>query len=714
MIFAKTTRFIDSPFIVCFLFGFFTFLAGCLNPSRSIPVNQTVSIESDRPQDAQRIYTAVIQSDPSSPEAVEANYRLGLIMLRSGTRITAADHFANAANSTLQSPWKIAAQIELIGLSIRDSLSLIDTVDTVDTVVQLEQCIHLLSSDPEPPHLPLYRARYHIARAAFASADWTRVLSFTGQHSESLDPFETGHLAFITGIAFARTGNIEPAIHTLESLVHSDHPHRFAAMSELVALDAQRGRPVDAILRVLTEPLFLTDPRILESSMHLLASDIPDATLQQLREQIGSGFGGLLIRFEIVDRLQRSGKIDEATDFLNNLKRAYPTYTREIEDKIADIDAMSRVFPEKIGILVPVSGPLSAIGQSVYRGAQQAIFDYQAAGGSIPFTLLLRDTGPAGPAIVEAFDNLAIDERVLAVVGPIRSQETLALMDRCTELGVPLITPGCPDDSIIGYSPWAFRLFPSPDVELAQAIRFAVRDYGMTRWVCLYPDIDYGRQAARVLETVIREEHAELLATIAYSDDLTGIQVLLSRLDSLEPDVILIPDNAERASVIAGQIRYREILTPTIAGIGAWDDPRLLTIAGTTLEGSFFVSSYPATHGARRNIGERYAVRFGENADAFSLRAYEAVYLIIQAVDSGIRFRPHLRDRWVSESDVLGLDGSARFTAQGDYRPPITVYRIRGSHVEPWRTLPVDRYADVMLQGDGSGPGNAGEGDGGG
>ncbi|MCD4654150.1 hypothetical protein K8T06_09455, partial [bacterium] len=117
---------------------------------------------------------------------------------------------------------------------------------------------------------------------------------------------------------------------------------------------------------------------------------------------------------------------------------------------------------------------------------------------------------------------------------------------------------------------------------------------------------------------------------------------------------------------------------------------------------SYFISEYPFAHGTRQEVCNRYSAQFGEKPDAFSMRTYEAVYLVISAVESGVRFRPQLKHWLMSNTGVKGLDGQAWFNLDGNYEPSMTVYRIHGKKYLPWRTIlpkrPVDPPPNQDLQ----------------
>jgi len=77
--------------------------------------------------------------------------------------------------------------------------------------------------------------------------------------------------------------------------------------------------------------------------------------------------------------------------------------------------------------------------------------------------------------------------------------------------------------------------------------------------VCLsLPDIEYGTDALKGLQSALNEFGGELLFARAYEEDASGFQSILSSLKRYDLDAILIPDDSKRAAQIAGQIRYQK------------------------------------------------------------------------------------------------------------------------------------------------------------
>ena len=60
----------------------------------------------------------------------------------------------------------------------------------------------------------------------------------------------------------------------------------------------------------------------------------------------------------------------------------------------------------------------------------------------------------------------------------------------------------------------------------------------------------------------------------------------------LTVDAVFIPDSHDRAGLILSQMAYFDVTGSAFLGTNAWNDPRLISVAGAAVEGVFFVDCF--------------------------------------------------------------------------------------------------------------------------
>jgi len=73
----------------------------------------------------------------------------------------------------------------------------------------------------------------------------------------------------------------------------------------------------------------------------------------------------------------------------------------------------------------------------------------------------------------------------------------------------------------------------------------------------------------------------------------TDFSAQLTKIKSRNPQAVFIPGYYTEVGLIARQARQLG-LTALLLGSGSWDSPRLLEIAGETLEGSYYFNHFSA------------------------------------------------------------------------------------------------------------------------
>ncbi|MGD8986465.1 MAG: ABC transporter substrate-binding protein, partial [Desulfobacteraceae bacterium] len=93
-----------------------------------------------------------------------------------------------------------------------------------------------------------------------------------------------------------------------------------------------------------------------------------------------------------------------------------------------------------VGCLLPLSGPFAIYGQEVLNGIQLGMGIWTESEGYQGLELVIKDTGGETENAVLAVEELAKEEKVMAIIGPLVSTPTLAAARKAQELGVPIIT----------------------------------------------------------------------------------------------------------------------------------------------------------------------------------------------------------------------------------------------------------------------------------
>ena len=370
----------------------------------------------------------------------------------------------------------------------------------------------------------------------------------------------------------------------------------------------------------------------------------------------------------------------------------------------------------KIGCLLPLSGPFAIYGQEVLRGIEMGLGLYQDVGKAISFELVLEDTEAREETVEEALERLAKEERVIAVIGPLRGVVAEAAARKAETLGVPLIVisqrPG-----ITRLGNMVFQNFLTPKAEVAGLVKMAVEELGIRKGAILYPDTGYGRTLADIFEKEFMEMGGRVVVKESYDPEQTDFakqikkmawigvgpqrkefleQLSLMRSPEeeeakvvpfksdpiVEFDAIFIPDHYERVAMLVPQLVYHEIRGPLILGTSTWQSEKLLDLAGEYLEGGLFPSGFfPAMKSPlTKGFVESYREVFGVLPGVLAACGYDTIGILKEILSKQrVETRADLQKALLEHPGFHGVSGIVKFDKGGELeRDPLILTISRG------------------------------------
>jgi branched-chain amino acid transport system substrate-binding protein len=140
-----------------------------------------------------------------------------------------------------------------------------------------------------------------------------------------------------------------------------------------------------------------------------------------------------------------------------------------------------------------------------------------------------------------------------------------------------------------------------------------------------------------------------------------------------------VSDYYNDVALIAKQARELGFKGPLVGGDG-WDSPKLCEVGGPALEGCFFTNHYAKddTRPIIQEFVKKYKDKFGVDPDALSCLAYDATYLVLDAVkransDDGSAIRDALKS-----TDKAVVSGQVKFDADRNPVKSAVVIEIKG------------------------------------
>lgn len=213
-------------------------------------------------------------------------------------------------------------------------------------------------------------------------------------------------------------------------------------------------------------------------------------------------------------------------------------------------------WQQAVGLAVPLSGDMDAIGRSVARGAEVAIDEARTEPG-VDVTLQTTDTSGTPERAAEVVEEF-VEDGVPIVAGPISSDVGLAVRDVCEERGVSHLPAMCgnPDLTRPG-TRYTFRFSSSNRQSAEGSLRF-FHSEGVDRVAVVGADHSYPHAVVEHMREYAPEFDIEV-GTVRHVP--LGTTDFSGELDAVDPDQtdgLFLPYPGNNATTLVRQLRDRE------------------------------------------------------------------------------------------------------------------------------------------------------------
>lgn len=345
----------------------------------------------------------------------------------------------------------------------------------------------------------------------------------------------------------------------------------------------------------------------------------------------------------------------------------------------------------KLGAILSLQGAGAPYGQSIQRAVEMAVEHINAAGGvhvfevgQKPLILLVRDD-QSQPAIgVQAAQEL-IEEGVVAVIGAVVSDVTLALAPIFQQAEIILMSPASSTPKLSSAGDFIYRNFPSDDLEALNTADYVFNVVHVPEAAVIVQQTEFGLGQKNSFIQRFRLLGGRALGQESYPADASAetIAMHVGRLLAEDPPAIYIAGYTADTAMVARAIREAGSDAP-LFGTGAVLPAALVAAGGHAVEGLAFPQAPFDIESSADNVRKfvaDYQTKYGMMPDVYAAHGYDAVQIIAQALGEAGTDSQELRFYLNSMNPYEGLAGVTAFDENGDVRKFHTMYAIQGGTV---------------------------------
>lgn len=292
----------------------------------------------------------------------------------------------------------------------------------------------------------------------------------------------------------------------------------------------------------------------------------------------------------------------------------------------------------KIGAIGPLSGAASTYGISVKEGAQLLEKEVNAAGGvnGKKIQFIFEDDQADPNSAMQAFNKLVDSEKVTAILGPVTSGATLAVAPNATAKQIPMITPTATEPTITKQGgDFMFRGCFVDSFQGEVLAKYATEKLGKKTAAVLYNSgSDYSKGIADSFKAKFEAAGGTIGEFLTYNDKDTDFKAQLTKIKTLNPDIIVLPDYYNVVGLIAKQARDMGIQSQFLGGDG-WESEELTKIGKEAVNGALYINHYYSgdTDSAVKTFVDSYKKEYNKEPDAFAALSYDTSKILVKAIE---------------------------------------------------------------------------------
>lgn len=316
----------------------------------------------------------------------------------------------------------------------------------------------------------------------------------------------------------------------------------------------------------------------------------------------------------------------------------------------------------KNSVLVCAYQPMTGNESSYYRMGKgaDAWFKYVNAHGGvdgrkIEYRMVDDKYEPARTAqIVKRFIER---DNCFALVSPLGSAPTVAVIDYVTSQDMPIIGPGTGADKVVTYpSKWVFPLYPSYVSEGKDLVRFTSEVFHAKKIALLYQNDPSGKSHLAGIQSALGQYGEELVSSQGYETKEIDVSSQVLAMKNANPDAVICSCAPEHAAKFYTERKKLGWNVPVV-NVFFGKSPKVVDLAGKdAVEGVYFStifrdfnSSAPQIQQAAQILKQYYPE---EQPDAIHLWGFTGAQTFTEALKR-MKGEPITRDNLVKAMESI-------------------------------------------------------------
>lgn len=338
--------------------------------------------------------------------------------------------------------------------------------------------------------------------------------------------------------------------------------------------------------------------------------------------------------------------------------------------------------PLKIGAIFSVTGPAAFLGDPEKKTALMMMKQINAAGGvnGYPLEVIVEDDEGKEPKTVAAAEKLINKDEVLAIIGPSRSGNSMAIKEIMQKAEVPNVSAAAAEVIVEPLYSFVFKT-PQRDNHVVIRILEQMNKMGIKKIGLITATEAFGKEGRKQVHKYAKEMGFEVVADETYGPADTDMTAQLKKINESGAQAVINWSIVPAQSIVPKNMKQLGMKIPLFQSHG-FGNPKYIEAAGDAAEGIIFPAGLilvadrlPDNHWHKKVLvayKEAYEKEFPPPVSTFGGHAYDALGVVVNAIkmkkvtpDMDVKqARKLIRDGIEETKGWIGIHGEFNYSPQ--------------------------------------------------
>ncbi|PIP08863.1 MAG: hypothetical protein COX51_02015 [Syntrophobacteraceae bacterium CG23_combo_of_CG06-09_8_20_14_all_50_8] len=362
-------------------------------------------------------------------------------------------------------------------------------------------------------------------------------------------------------------------------------------------------------------------------------------------------------------------------------------------------EAAGAANPHTLGCILPLTGCFASYGSRALDAVILAAGFFDPARKS-QIKLFIEDSQSRPERAAAAVTKLARDG-VIAIIGPLGSEESQTAAEEAQKLKIPLMTL-TQKEGIADGGDYVFRNFLTGAMQVKTLVKYVIEDLHLSRFAVLHPENGYAQEMAKLFYKEVGRRQGKIVWAQSYRNDQTDFSEDIKKLINMTEivqaggafpgqsmpryfnfDALFIADSYAAVKMIVPQLIFQNVSGIRLLGISGWNSSSLLSLEDRALkavftDGFFAGSFFPETI----DFVDNFYAAYGREPDVMEAEVFDAAGMAVKIIkENAGRTREKFRDRLLDIEEYPGATGRISFTTSGDAEKEAFVLTVKDGKI---------------------------------